>query len=58
MNIFWVLRFVNIYIFFFGGGGGRVITILDYILGSFLCILGSFLRPRYRMGNIFLVAEI
>ena len=28
-----------------------VITKLDYIKGSFLCILGSFLRSRYRMGG-------
>ena len=55
MNIFWVLRFCG-YFFFFGGGG--VITILDYIKGSFLCILGSFLRSRYRTGNIFLDAKI
>ena len=30
-----------------------VITKLDYILGSFLCILSSFLRSSYRMGDIF-----
>ena len=54
MNIFWVLRFCE-YFFFWGGG---VITILDFIKGPFLCILGSFLRSMYRMGNIFLVAKI
>ena len=59
MNIFWVLRFCEYFFFFFfflGGGGG--ITIFDHIQGSHLCILGSFLRSRYRMGNIFLVAKI
>ena len=42
-------------IFFLGGGGegGGVITILDYIKGSFLCILGSFLRSRYTEQGIF-----
>ena len=35
-----------------------VITILDYILGTFLCILGSFIKSRYRIGNILLVAKI
>ena len=47
-NIFWGFQkneyFLGIKIlwtfFFFWGGG--VITILDYIKGSFLCILGSF----------------
>ena len=51
MNIFWVLNFCE----YLGGG---VITILDYIWGPFLCILGSFLKSMYRMGNIFLVAKI
>ena len=50
MNIY-----IFFYFFFFGGG---VITILDYIKGLFLCILGSFLRSMYRMGHIFLVAKI
>ena len=52
MNIFCVLRCCG------GGGGGGVITILDYIKGSFLCILRSFLRSKYRTGNIFLDAKI
>ena len=30
---------------------------LDYIIGSFQCILGSFLKV-YRMGDIFWVAKI
>ena len=30
---------------------------LDYIMGSFQCILGSFLKV-YRMGDIFWVAKI
>ena len=34
------------------------ITKLDYNEGSFLCILGSFLRSRYRMGDMFGVAKI
>ena len=55
-------HFVDIFFFFFfflgGGGGGEVITKLDYIKGSFLCILGYFLRSRYRMGILFWVAKI
>ena len=35
-----------------------VITKLDYIYGSFLCILGSFLWSKYRMGDILGVAKI
>ena len=35
-----------------------VITKLNYIYGSFLCILGSFFRARYRMGDIFWAAKI
>ena len=58
-NIFWVFRKM---IFFgvlrFCGFFLGVITILDYIKGPFLCILGSFLIPMYRMGNMFLVAKI
>ena len=57
MNIFWVLRFCDFFFFFLRGGGG-VITILDYIKGPYLCILGSFLRSMYRMGNTFLVAKV
>ena len=44
--------------FFWGGGGGGVITKLDYILGSFLCILGSFLKVNVQNGGYFLVAKI
>ena len=58
MHIFGVLRFCEFFFSFFFWGGGGVITILDYIKGQFLCILGSFLRSMYRMGNIFLVAKI
>ena len=35
-----------------------VITKIDYILGSFLCILGLFLRAGYRVLDIFGVAKI
>ena len=35
-----------------------VITKVDYILGSFLCILCVFLMSRYRMGDTFWVAKI
>ena len=40
MKILWI---------FFG-----VITKLDYIKGSFLCILGSFLKVKVQNGGIFL----
>ena len=46
------------FFFYFLGEGGGVITILDYIKGSFLCVLGSFLRSMYRTGNIILDANI
>ena len=35
-----------------------VITKLDYIKGSFLCILGSFLKVKVQDGGIFKVAKI
>ena len=49
-------------IFFFLGGGVirfcgyffEVITKLDYIKGSFLCILGSFLKVEVQNGGIIL----
>ena len=31
-----------------------VITKLDYVLGSFLCILGSFLKVKVQNGGYFL----
>ena len=31
-----------------------VITIADYIYGSFLCILGSFLKVKVQNGGYFL----
>ena len=34
-----------------------VITKLDYIKGSFLCILGSFLKVKVQNGGIFGVAK-
>ena len=42
-----------LWIFFFLEGGG-VITKLDYSLGSFLCILRSFLKIKVKNGGIFL----
>ena len=39
MKILWI---------FFG-----VITNLDYIKGSFLCILGSFLKVKVKKGDVF-----
>ena len=33
---------------------GGVITKFDYIKGSFLCILGPFLRAKVQNGSIFL----
>ena len=45
MNIFWGMKILLI---FFG-----VITKLDYILGSFLCILGSFLKIKVQNGDVF-----
>ena len=38
---------------FFWGDGGGVVTKLDYIYGSFLCILGSFLKVMIQNGDIF-----
>ena len=35
-----------------------VITKLDYIKGSFLCILGSFLKVKVQNGGIFTIAKI
>ena len=35
-----------------------VITKLDYINGSFLCILGSFLKVKVQNGGIFVLAKI
>ena len=35
-----------------------VITKLDYIKVSFLCILGSFLKVKVQMGNFFCVGKI
>ena len=62
MNIFWVLRFCEYFFFFFflgGGGGGGSTQYWTIFRGHFYaCILGSLLRSRYRMGNIFLVAKI
>ena len=43
MKILWISFFL---FFFFLGGGGGVITKLGYIKGSFLCILGSFLKVK------------
>ena len=45
MNIFWGMKILWI---FFG-----VITKLDYIYESFLCILGSFLKVKVQNGGIF-----
>ena len=42
MNLFGGMKILWIYFIFFWGGG--VNTKLDYIKGSFLCILGSFLK--------------
>ena len=46
MNIFWGMKILWI---FWG-----VITKLDYIKGSFLCILGSFLKVKVQNGGYFL----
>ena len=35
-----------------------VITKFNYIKGSFLCILGYFLKVRYKMGIYFWVAKV
>ena len=35
-----------------GGGGAGVNTKLDYISGSFLCILGSFLKVKVQIVGI------
>ena len=35
-----------------------VITILDNIYGSFLCILGSFFKVKVQNGEYILVAKI
>ena len=45
MNIFWGMKMLLI---FFG-----VITKLDYIYGSFLCILGFFLKVNVQNGGCF-----
>ena len=45
MKIFWDIKILWI---FFG-----VITNLDYIQGSFLCILGSFLKVKVQNGGYF-----
>ena len=50
MNIFWGYEdFVNIF-----GGHHKI----GLVLGSFLCILGTFLRSRYRIGIFLGVAKI
>ena len=46
MNIFWALNFCE----YLGGG---VITIMDYIKGPFLCILGSFFKVNVQNGEYF-----
>ena len=43
--LFWVWKFCG-YVF-------GVITKLDYISGSFLCILGSFFKVKVQKGGIF-----
>ena len=48
-----VCVFFFFFVFFFGGGGG-VITKLDYIYESFLCILGSLLKVKVQDGGYFL----
>ena len=51
MNIFWGMKIL--WIFFW------VITKLDYIQGSFLCLLGSFLKVKgTEWGVFFGVAKI
>ena len=55
MNIFWVLRFFDFFFFFFFGGGGGHHNIGLY-LGVVSMHFKVFLRSRYRLGNIFLVA--
>ena len=70
MVIFWGFKILNI-IKFFSEKSWRmkilwiffgVVTKLDYIKGSFLCILVLLLRSRYRMGaqngDVFGVGEI
>ena len=48
------MKILSIFFFFFwGGGGGGVITKLDYIQGSFPCILGSFLKVNIQNGGYF-----
>ena len=47
INIFWGMKILWI---FFGG----VTTKLAYIQGSFLCILGSFLKGQVQNGGYFL----
>ena len=47
MNVFWGMKILLI---FFGG----VTTKLAYIYGSFLCILGSFLKGKVQNGGYFL----
>ena len=59
-------RKMNIFLGGGGGGGGEkilwiffgVITKLDYIKESLLCILGSFLKVNVRNGDIFWAAKI
>ena len=43
-----------LWIFWWWGGGGGVITKLDFIKGSFLYILGSFLEVNVQNGGYFL----
>ena len=49
VNTFWDMENCG---YFFG-----FITKLDYNNGSFLCILGSFLKVKVRKGGIFGVAK-
>ena len=63
-NIFWVFRKMKIvwgmkilWLFFWGGGGGGNHK-NGLVWGSFLCILGSFLRSSYRFWIFLGVAKI
>ena len=50
MNIFWCMKILWIFFFFWGGGSSQTWTIF---MGSFLYILGSFLKVKVQNGDIF-----
>ena len=52
------MRILWIYFFFFFGGGGGASQNWTVYRGSFLCILGSFLKVNVQNGGYFWVAKI